>query len=45
MNEICIKCNILYDIDNIIYAKQDGNLSVNEGNPYCESCLPEEPNY
>lgn len=44
-NEQCIKCDMSYGIDNIIYAKQDGTLSSSEGDPYCEGCLPEQPEY
>jgi len=38
----CHKCNEWMDADEIVWATEDGELNTDKGNPYCDSCLPEQ---
>ena len=44
MNKItCILCTTELDPDDVVWADPYGNLSTMTGEPYCASCLAEEP--
>ena len=36
------KCGDWIDEDEVIWAKPNGELNTDVGDPYCEVCLPEE---
>ena len=38
----CIKCAKWTITDEVIWATSNGKLSVKDGAPYCDNCLPEE---
>lgn len=41
----CIQCGKEVGEEEVIWARWDGTLSTDNGDPYCQSCLPEQPNY
>lgn len=38
----CFECDNWVDADEVIWATPDGQLDTDKGNPYCDSCVPEE---
>jgi hypothetical protein len=40
----CIgKCGVWMDEDEVIWATPDGRLNTDTGSPFCEACLPADP--
>lgn len=38
----CHGCGATLDENEITWARPDGSLSVDDGDPYCDNCLPEQ---
>jgi len=38
----CHTCGNWINEQEVIWAKENGELNVIEGNPYCDECLPNE---
>jgi hypothetical protein len=38
----CYTCGSWLREDEVIWAKEDGTLDTDKGNPYCDCCLPSE---
>jgi hypothetical protein len=38
----CFGCGKEFSEDEVSWAMPDGRLTVMEGDPYCDACLPEE---
>lgn len=36
----CVGCGKILTDEEVIWATKDGKLTIN-GNPYCDSCIPE----
>ena len=44
MNANCTACGTLLDEDDILWAAEDGTLTMH-GEPWCAGCAPEEQGY
>jgi ribosomal protein L34E len=42
-DETCVQCGKPLDPDDANYATYYGFMSTRYGNPYCDECLPKEP--
>ena len=38
------KCGDWVDDDDVIWAMPDGTLDTDKGEPFCDVCLPQDPN-
>lgn len=39
----CAKCGTMLHEEIVIWALPDGTLNTDTGEPYCDACLPEQP--
>ena len=38
----CTGCGCFEDAEEIVWARPDGTLDTDKGDPYCVSCVPDE---
>jgi len=38
----CAGCGVWEHVDEIVWAKDNGELTVTEGKPWCVGCVPED---